>query len=147
VKPQLMMLMLAGCVAGACSNKSQPGPVISVKSQSDYEKAVVQAVEYCDKNYGYVAHTPQEWEGTPKDIHFVCEPWAAHVFLPTEHIAADEMVWNFDTWAVAERPLFLAMVKERMSRYGTISAAENHALWPQMKTEVERRFRRRRGDI
>jgi hypothetical protein len=67
----------------------------------------------------------------------------AQVFLPTAHIAADETVWGFDTWAAAERPLFMAMVEERMSRYGSISAAENHALWPQMKAEVERRFRRR----
>ena len=68
---------------------------------------------------------------------------SAQVFFPTVHIAADETVWDFDTWAAAERPLFIATVEERMSRYGSISAAENHALWPQMKAEVERRFRRR----
>jgi hypothetical protein len=74
VRPQLLILMLAGCVVGGCSNKSQPGPVIPVKSQAEYDAAVVKAVEYCNKTYGTVAHTPQEWEGTPKDIKFVCEP-------------------------------------------------------------------------
>jgi hypothetical protein len=29
---------------------------------------------------------------------------ATQVFLPTEHLAADEMVWDFDTWAATERP-------------------------------------------
>jgi hypothetical protein len=52
------------------------------------------------------------------------------------HIAVDETIWDFDTWAAAERPLFMAMVEERISRYGSISTAENHALWPQMKAEV-----------
>ena len=65
----------------------------------------------------------------------------AEVFLP--NIEADETAWSFDTWNPAERPLFMAMVEERMSRYGSITAAENNALWPQMKSEVERRFRRR----
>jgi hypothetical protein len=74
VKPQIMMLTLAGCLAGACADKSQPGPVISVTSQAEYDAAVVQAVDYCDKNYGLVAHTSQEWEGTAKDIRFVCTP-------------------------------------------------------------------------
>jgi hypothetical protein len=67
----------------------------------------------------------------------------AQVFFPTVHIAADETFWNFETWAAAERPLFMAMAEERMSRYGSISTAENNALWPQMKAEVERRFRSR----
>jgi hypothetical protein len=70
----------------------------------------------------------------------------AQVFLPTAHIATDETVWDFDTWAAAaERPLFMAMVEERMSRYGSITAAENNALWSQMKAEVGRRFRGRGG--
>jgi len=71
---------------------------------------------------------------------------AAQIFMPTAHIAADEMVWDFDTWAAVDRPLFMATVQERMSRYGRISAAENNALWPQMKAEVERRFYASRGD-
>jgi hypothetical protein len=69
---------------------------------------------------------------------------AAQVFLPTAQLRPDETVWDFDTWAAAERPLFIAMIEERMSRYGSISAAENNALWPQMKADVERRFRARR---
>ena len=67
----------------------------------------------------------------------------AQVFLPTVNIEGDETVWDFGTWAAAERALFMALVEERMSRYGSLSAAENHALWRQMKAEVERRFRRR----
>ena len=74
------------------------------------------------------------------------EVLTAQVFLPTAHIAADEMVWDFDAWAAVERPLFMALVQECMSRYGTLSAAENDALWPRIKAEVERRFRARRGD-
>jgi hypothetical protein len=74
VKSKLLMLTIAGCMAGACSGKSQPGPVIPVASQSEYDAAVVQAVDYCDKNYGLVAHTAGEWNGTPTEIHFVCEP-------------------------------------------------------------------------
>jgi hypothetical protein len=74
------------------------------------------------------------------------EVQSAQVFLPTAHIAADEMVWDFDTWAAVERSLFMALVQERMSRYGSISSAESDALWPQMKAEVEWRFRARRGD-
>jgi hypothetical protein len=67
------------------------------------------------------------------------------VFLPTARITADETAWDFDSWAAAERPLYMAMIQERMSRYGSISAAENNALWPQMKAEVERRFHAGRG--
>jgi hypothetical protein len=43
---------------------------------------------------------------------------AAQVFLPTAHIAADDMVWDFETRAAVEHPLFMAMAQERMSRYG-----------------------------
>jgi hypothetical protein len=67
----------------------------------------------------------------------------AQVFLPTVNIAADETGWDLDTWAAAERPIFMALVEERMSRYGSITAAENDALWPQVKADVERRFRPR----
>lgn len=66
----------------------------------------------------------------------------AQVFLPTVNIEADETVWDFDTWAAAERALFIALVEERMSRYGSLTAAENNALWPQMKARVHARFRR-----
>jgi hypothetical protein len=68
-----------------------------------------------------------------------------HEFVCRRALAADETVWDFDTWAAAERPLFMEMVQERMLRYGSITAAENDALWPQVKAEVERRFRRRQS--
>ena len=80
---------------------------------------------------------------TALPVEYRGELLSAQVFLPTAYIAADETVWDFDTWAAAERPLWMAMVEERMSRYGSITTAENNALWPQMKAEVERRFRRR----
>src|SRR5262245_6455403 len=42
------------------------------------------------------------------------ERLAVQVFLPTARLAADETIWDFDTWAATvERPLFMAMVEER----------------------------------
>jgi hypothetical protein len=38
----------------------------------------------------------------------------------------------------------VALVEERMSRYGSVTAAENNALWPQMKARVQARFRQSR---
>ena len=84
-----------------------------------------------------------EYELTALPVECRGEQLPAQTFLPTALIAADETVWDFDTWAAAERPLFMAMIEERMSRYGSITTAENNALWPQMKAEVERRFRHR----
>ncbi len=74
------------------------------------------------------------------------EVLSAQVYLPTAHLTADDAVWDFDAWAAAERDLFIAMVHEKMSQYGRMSAAESDALWPQLKAEVERRFHARRGD-
>ena len=71
----------------------------------------------------------------------------AQVFMPTIHATAHVMGWDFASWASTERPLFMAMVHERMKRYGELTAAENHALWPQMKAEVALRFRDSRPDL
>jgi hypothetical protein len=58
-------------------------------------------------------------------------------------VSARRTLWEFETWATTERPLFIAMVEERMSQFGSMTAAENDALWPQMKAEVKQRFRPR----
>jgi hypothetical protein len=46
----------------------------------------------------------------------------AQVFMPTAHIAAGEMVWDFDTWAPqGDGPRAYVTIRQ-------ISAAENHGL-------------------
>jgi hypothetical protein len=67
---------------------------------------------------------------------------AAQVFMPTFRLPVDETTWDFATWAVAERDLFVVLVEERMSRYGRLTAAENNALWPEMKARIFARFGR-----
>jgi hypothetical protein len=84
-----------------------------------------------------------DYEGSPYALTAISvecrgELLPAQVFFPTAHITPDETVWDFDTWAAAERPLFMAMVEERMSRYGSITAAET--------TRSGLKFRRRWND-
>jgi Gamma-glutamyl cyclotransferase, AIG2-like len=72
------------------------------------------------------------------------ERLAAHAFLPTARLHAEETAWEFEAWCAAERALCVALTEELMSHYGSLSIAEIDALWPEIKARTSRRFRRRR---
>jgi hypothetical protein len=113
------------------------GVVVTDLTAADVDRLrFYEATDYEGSDYA-LATLPVECRG---------EFLAAQVFLPTAQLSADEMIWDFDAWAAVERPLFIEMIQERMSRYGSISAAKNNALWPQMKADIERRFHACRTD-
>lgn len=64
----------------------------------------------------------------------------AHVFLPTESLTDEGVVWEFDAWLEVEKPMCLALAEELMSHYGILTPAQYDLLWPDMKEKAWQRF-------
>ncbi|WP_162913007.1 gamma-glutamylcyclotransferase family protein [Rhodospirillaceae bacterium SYSU D60014] len=64
----------------------------------------------------------------------------AEVFLPTEKLADEGIVWEFDTWLEVEKPMCLALAEELMSHYGILTSKQYDLLWPDMKERAWQRF-------
>jgi hypothetical protein len=48
--------------------------VLHYENQQEFQAAAVQAGDYCSENFGYAAHTSDQWTGVPGDATFACSP-------------------------------------------------------------------------
>lgn len=64
----------------------------------------------------------------------------AQVFLPTETLEDEGVVWDFESWLEEEKPMCLILAEELMSHYGTLTPAQYEVLWPEMKERARERF-------
>jgi hypothetical protein len=90
----------------------------------------------------------QFFEGSDYALHPFTVECAADrievdVFLPTARLEAEAAAWDFSTWVKTERAICVALAEELMSHYGGRSIAEIDVLWPEMKMQTLRRFRRK----
>ena len=79
----------------------------------------------------------------PFTVECAAERIEVHVFLPTARLEPEAAAWDFGTWVETERAMCFALAEELMSHYGGRSIAEIDVLWPEMKTQTLRRFRRK----